>query len=273
MDTLPESYMANNFMDTPSESYMGNSGGQPFMTSDVGGNKQDQPLITQQQSQMVDASSSRPEEHRRMDESAARKEEKETTLVGMAKAGIVEVVKELQNKVPSSLHDKEGLVVVAMKNIKLHKLGEAHHVDERETVFMTAAKNGIVEIVLAVQDKIRSVVHQTNSNNENVLLMAVKNRQTKVVEALNNHLDKDLFGSLILKVDSRENTVLHLAAGTSSNSERSWQIAGAAMQMMWDIKWFQYETSLVPEHFIFRTNKDGKTGGGGGESSSKNTKN
>nr|KYP60901.1 hypothetical protein KK1_023322 [Cajanus cajan] len=252
MDTLPESYMANNFMDTPSESYMGNSGGQPFMTSDVGGNKQDQPLITQQQSQ---------KEHRRMDESAARKEEKETTLVGMAKAGIVEVVKELQNKVPSSLHDKEGLVVVAMKNIKLHKLGEAHHVDERETVFMTAAKNGIVEIVLAVQDKIRSVVHQTNSNNENVLLMAVKNRQTKVVEALNNHLDKDLFGSLILKVDSRENTVLHLAAGTSSNSERSWQIAGAAMQMMWDIKWFQYETSLVPEHFIFRTNKDGKTGG------------
>nr|KYP60928.1 hypothetical protein KK1_023350 [Cajanus cajan] len=249
--------LLNIFMTRPYESYMGISGGQPFMRPNVGGNKQDQPFITQQQLQ----TSSRPEEHRRIDESATRKEEKETTFVGMAKAGIVEVVNELQNKVPSSLHDKESLVVVAMKNIKLHKLGEAHHVDKRETAFLAAAKNGIVEIVFAVQAKIPSAVHETNSNNENVLLVAVKNRQTKVVEVLKKHLDKDLFASLILEVDNRENTVLHLAAGTSGNSERSWQIAGAAMQMMWDIKWFQYMRALVPEHFTFRTNKDDKTAG------------
>jgi len=66
-----------------------------------------------------------------------------------------------------------------------------------------------------------------------------RNRQTSVVEVLRKNLDKELFDSLILEVDNRENTVLHLAAGTTTNSERTWQTAGAAMQMMWDIKWYQ----------------------------------
>lgn len=188
------------------------------------------------------AASSGPQENNTV-ESAAKNEEKET-FVTVAKAGIVELVNELHNKVPSTLHDtttpeKENLLIVAMKNIK-YKIGE-HHVDKKETAFLAAAKYGIVEIVFALQSKIPSAVHETNSNNENVLLVAVKNRQTKVVEVLRKHMDKELFDSLILEVDNRENTVLHLAAGTgtTSNSERTWQIAGAAMQMMWDIKWYQ----------------------------------
>jgi len=186
------------------------------------------------------AASSGPQENNTV-ESAAKNEEKET-FVTVAKAGIVELVNELHNKVPSTLHDtttpeKENLLIVAMKNIK-YKIGE-HHVDKKETAFLAAAKSGIVEIVFALQSKIPSAVHETNSNNENVLLVAVKNRQTKVVEVLRNHMDKELFDNLILEVDNRENTVLHLAAGTTSNTERTWQIAGAAMQMMWDIKWYQ----------------------------------
>ncbi|KAL2956630.1 hypothetical protein AAZX31_18G096600 [Glycine max] len=208
------------------------------------------------------AASSGPQENNTV-ESAAKNEEKET-FVTVAKAGIVELVNELHNKVPSTLHDtttpeKENLLIVAMKNIK-YKIGE-HHVDKKETAFLAAAKSGIVEIVFALQSKIPSAVHETNSNNENVLLVAVKNRQTKVVEVLRNHMDKELFDNLILEVDNRENTVLHLAAGTTSNTERTWQIAGAAMQMMWDIKWYQYIRALVPEHFAFRTNKDDKTAG------------
>lgn len=186
------------------------------------------------------AASSGQQENNRV-ESAAKNEEKET-FVAVAKAGIVELVNELHNKVPSTFHDtnspeKENLLIVAMKNIK-YKIGE-HHVDKKETAFLAAAKSGIVEIVFALQSKIPSAVHETNSNNENVLLVAVKNRQTKVVEVLRNHMDKELFDNLILEVDNRENTVLHLAAGTTSNTERTWQIAGAAMQMMWDIKWYQ----------------------------------
>ncbi|TKY46854.1 Ankyrin repeat-containing protein [Spatholobus suberectus] len=253
--------LLNIFMKRPYESYMGITGGQPFMRRDVQDKDLAKTFITQQQLQMVGAASSRAQENNRM-ESAAKSEEKETTFVAVAKAGIVEIVNELQNKVPSA-HDtipnKENLLVVAMKNIK-YKFAE-HHVDKKETAFLAAAKNGIVEIVFALQSKIPSVVHETNSNNENVMLVAVKNRQTNVVEVLRKNLDKELFDSLNLEVDNRENTVLHLAAGTSSNTERSWQIAGAAMQMMWDIKWYQYVRDLVPEHFTFRNNKDDKTAG------------
>ncbi|KAK7333548.1 hypothetical protein VNO80_30323 [Phaseolus coccineus] len=257
--------LLNIFMKRPHESYMGISGGQPFMKLDTGDNDLVQPFITQQQLQMVGAASSgQSQQENTRTESAAKNEEKETTFVSVAKAGIVDLVNELQNKVPTALNDstnpeKENLLVVAMKNIK-YKLGE-HHVDKKETAFLTAAKNGIVEIVFELQSKIPSAVHETNSNNENVLLVAVKNRQTNVVEVLKKNLDKELFDSLILEVDNRENTVLHLAAGTSTNTERTWQIAGAAMQMMWDIKWYQYVRALVPEHFTFRTNKDEKTGG------------
>ncbi|KAL9322626.1 hypothetical protein ACSQ67_010679 [Phaseolus vulgaris] len=235
--------LLNIFMKRPHESYMGISGGRPFMKLDTGHNDLVQP--TRQQLQMVGvASSGQSQQENTRTESATKNEEKETTFVSVAKAGIVDLVNELQNKVPTALNDntnpeKENLLVVAMKNIK-YKLGE-HHVDKKETAFLTAAKNGIVEIVFELQSKIPSAVHETTSNNENVLLVAVKNRQTNVVEVLKKNLDKELFDSLILEVDNRENTVLHLAAGTTTNTERTWQIAGVAMQMMWDIKWYQDE--------------------------------
>ncbi|KAK7342374.1 hypothetical protein VNO80_25324 [Phaseolus coccineus] len=183
-----------------------------------------------------------------LQKSTAKNEEKETTFVSVAKAGIVDLVNELQNKVPNTLNDstnseKENLLVVAMKNIK-HKLGE-DDVDKQETAILTAAKNGIVEIEIELQSKIPSVTHETNSNNENMLLVVVKNRQSNVVKVLKKNLDKKLFDSLILEVDNRENTVLHLAAGTTTNTERTWQIVGAAMQMMWDIKWYQYVRALI----------------------------
>ncbi|KAG5001961.1 hypothetical protein JHK87_023033 [Glycine soja] len=197
--------LLNIFMERPYESYIGITGGRPFLRED---RDLGQPVITQQQLQMVGGAASSGQQENNRVESAAKNEEK-------------------------------------------------------ETAFLAAAKYGIVEIVFALQSKIPSAVHETNSNNENVLLVAVKNRQTKVVEVLRKHMDKELFDSLILEVDNRENTVLHLAAGTgtTSNSERTWQIAGAAMQMMWDIKWYQYIRALVPEHFVFRTNKDDKTAG------------
>ncbi|XP_027340974.1 uncharacterized protein LOC113854267 [Abrus precatorius] len=192
----------------------------------------------------------------------ALKNEKKETLVGVTKAGIIDIVNELQTKVPSAQHDtspnKDSTVRVALKNIKYKSV---ESVDKYETAFLAAAKNGIVEIVFALQSVIPSAIHETNSNNENVLLVAVKNRQTNVVEVLRKSLDKELFDSLIFEVDNRENTLLHLAAGTTSGSERTWKIVGAAMQMMWDIKWYQYIRDLVPEHFIFRNNKDNKTAG------------
>ncbi|KAL9319777.1 hypothetical protein ACSQ67_011616 [Phaseolus vulgaris] len=127
------------------------------------------------------------------------------------------------------------------------RLNEPTKEMDKDNAFLTAAKNGIMEIVLALKSKIPSVMHETNSNNENVLLVAVKNRQTKIVEELKNNLDKKLFDNLILEVDDMENTVLHLASGTTTHNERTWQIAGSAMQMMWDIKWYEESSEWMKE--------------------------
>ncbi|KAK7284288.1 hypothetical protein RJT34_19032 [Clitoria ternatea] len=132
-------------------------------------------------------------------------------------------------------------------------------IQSSESAYLTAARNGIVEIVYELQSKISSALHDVTSGKENVLLVAVKNRQPLVVEGLRNKLRKQDFDTLMSGVDYNENTVLHLAAFTISDQEKSWQISGSAMQMMWDIKWYQYIGELVPAYFHFRNNNDGKT--------------
>ncbi|KAK7320545.1 hypothetical protein VNO77_30109 [Canavalia gladiata] len=135
-------------------------------------------------------------------------------------------------------------------------------INEKETTFLVAAKNGIIEMVNEILSRIPSVIHNTNLKKENVLLVAVMSRQPRVVECLKMRLESkpEVWNNLILAVDQDENTLLHLAAYAPSD-DKAWQIAGSALQMMWDIKWFQYIKGLVPQHFYFRSDKEGKTAG------------
>ncbi|TKY47016.1 Ankyrin repeat-containing protein [Spatholobus suberectus] len=146
-------------------------------------------------------------------------------------------------------------IISAFKKVALN-------IDREETVILVAARNGIVEMVNELISKIPSAIHETNSKKKNVLLVAVENRQTIVVKALKKRFGekktKLVLYNLILGVDEQEKTVLHLAAAPT---DKGWMISGAALQMMWHIKWFQYIKELVPEHFTVRTNENGKTAG------------
>ncbi|CAL0331953.1 unnamed protein product [Lupinus luteus] len=133
-------------------------------------------------------------------------------------------------------------------------------IDPKETAFLIAAKNGIVEIVREILLKIPSALHDTTADKRNVFHVAVKNRQPLVVETLIKNLRKQDTENLIEAVDKDENTVLHLAAEQLDN-ETAWKIPGSAMQMMWDITWFRYIKSQVPEHFVYRRNINDKTSG------------
>ncbi|KAG2391103.1 uncharacterized protein HKW66_Vig0131360 [Vigna angularis] len=134
--------------------------------------------------------------------------------------------------------------------------------DKKETAFLVAARNGIVEMVEEMLYRIPSVIHNTNSKKENVLLVAVRNRQPLVVESLKTKMQSKLevWNNLTLTVDEDENTMLHLAA-YAPGRDKPWQIAGSALQTVWDITWFQYIKSLVPRHFYFRSDKKGKNAG------------
>ncbi|XP_073224347.1 uncharacterized protein [Cicer arietinum] len=131
-----------------------------------------------------------------------------------------------------------------------------------ETPILTAARYGIVEMVNVLIKKIPSSIYEINLENKNILLVAVENRRTVVVESIRKWskecAKKEVFDSLIRQVDNEDNTMLHLAATPSG---QDWNIHGAALQLMWHIKWFQYVKGLVPKHFTIKTNKKNKTAG------------
>ncbi|GAU23726.1 hypothetical protein TSUD_128300, partial [Trifolium subterraneum] len=108
-----------------------------------------------------------------------------------------------------------------------------------ETAILTAARNGIVEIVDEIITKVPSSIYEVNLENKNVLLVAVENRRTIVVEGIRKRFEEcnkmTIFDNLIQGVDKEENTVLHLAA----TNVTYWNISGAALKMMWHMKWFQ----------------------------------
>jgi hypothetical protein len=104
---------------------------------------------------------------------------------------------------------------------------------------LTAARNHIFEILNELIKWAPHSIYEVNLENKNVLLVAVENRRSIVVEGLRKLFEKRdkriTFDNLIQGVDNQENTVLHLAA----TSDQDWNISGAALKIMWHFKWFQ----------------------------------
>ncbi|XP_058782205.1 uncharacterized protein LOC131656523 [Vicia villosa] len=192
--------------------------------------------------------------------------ESETTILTKAINNLVKKVDELTTKI---VNNSEEPKITENRQINLQEILESEEpkiseksrlILESETAILTAARNGIVEIVNELITKIPSSIYDVNLENKNVLLVAVENRRTNVVEALRKQYKEikteTIFDNLIQGVDYEENTVLHLAA---TISDRDWHISGSSVKMMWHMKWFEYTKGLVPEHFIYRTNKKDKT--------------
>ncbi|XP_004516111.1 uncharacterized protein [Cicer arietinum] len=169
-----------------------------------------------------------------------------------------ETLKSKEAKKSETLNNGDTNKAETLKNEKAKKAKTM----KSETPILTAARYGIVEMVTVLIKKIPSSIYETNLENKNILLVAVENRRTVVVESLRKWFKEcnkyPIFDNLIQEVDNEDNTVLHLAA---TPGDQDWNISGAALQMMWHIKWFQYTKGLVPEHFPFRTNKEDKTAG------------
>jgi len=153
---------------------------------------------------------------------------------------------EEENK--TDVDEKKGVDRSESMKKESDQLAEEEKIDKKETAFLVAARNGIVEMVDEMLNRIPSVIHNTNSKKENVLLVAVLNRQPLVVESLKTKMQSKLevWNNLTLTVDEDENTMLHLAAN-APGGDKPWQIAGSALQMVWDIKWFQVYIFLLHE--------------------------
>ncbi|XP_058784015.1 uncharacterized protein LOC131658773 [Vicia villosa] len=82
---------------------------------------------------------------------------------------------------------------------------------DSDTAILTAARNGIVEIVDVLLRQIPSSIYEVNLESKNVLLVAIENRRPNVVEALLKWVQENnkmrIFHNLIQSRDMQENTV------------------------------------------------------------------
>ncbi|XP_031400035.1 uncharacterized protein LOC116210315 [Punica granatum] len=124
-----------------------------------------------------------------------------------------------------------------------------------ETAIPLAAKNGVTEMVEKILEDFPVAIHDMNSEKKNIVLLAVENRQPHVYKLmLKRNILKD---NIFRRVDNKGNSALHLAA--MLRDYKPWLIPGAALQMQWEMKWFEFVKSSMPRHFFVRYNDEGKT--------------
>ncbi|KAM4075526.1 hypothetical protein ACB094_10G176300 [Castanea mollissima] len=126
--------------------------------------------------------------------------------------------------------------------------------EKTETVILLAARNGITEMVEYILKEFPVAINDRNKD-KNIVLLAAENRQTHVLQHL---LEQEFVKcKLIHEVDANENNALHLAA--QIGKQKPWLIPGAALQMQWEIKWYEFVKDNMPQHFCYQVNKEGMT--------------
>ncbi|KAF3958751.1 hypothetical protein CMV_016374 [Castanea mollissima] len=158
----------------------------------------------------------------------------EAPILVATRNGITNMVEQILQKLPMAINGKSK--------------------EKTETTILLAARNGITEIVEYILNKFPLAIDD-KSEGQNIVLLAAKNRQTHVLQLL---LEQEFVKrKLIHEVDSDENNALHLAA--QIGKQRPWLIPGAALQMQWEIKWYEFVKDNMPQHFCYQVNKEGKT--------------
>ncbi|KAJ3705613.1 hypothetical protein LUZ61_009318 [Rhynchospora tenuis] len=177
--------------------------------------------------------------------------------------------------------NKHSNIMIALKEgdrDKLKKLLEkfsleARDIDEKDIVFfgmeekestngpntqspvLIAAKMGVTEMVKRILEKFPVALLDQDKDEKNIVLLAVECRQVHVYNYLLEL--QTLKDHVFAKVDKDGNSALHLAAKLSHS--RPWSIAGAALQMQWESKWYKYVLNSMDQEIFVTLNHQGKT--------------
>lgn len=135
---------------------------------------------------------------------------------------------------PVSIRHKKGKKKVVL-TAEAGKTKEQKSRLGQETPVLIAAKNGVVEMVEKILHLFPVAIHDLNADQKNIVLLAVENRHPHVYTLLLNR--NILRESAFRIVDSQGNSALHLAAKLGHH--KPWLIPGAALQMQWELKWYQ----------------------------------
>ncbi|PON92518.1 Ankyrin repeat-containing protein [Trema orientale] len=124
---------------------------------------------------------------------------------------------------------------------------------KEQTALLIAAKAGATEMVEKILDEFPVAIQDVDSEQKNVVLLAIENRQPHVYKFLlkRENIPRE---SVFRHVDQQGNSALHLAA-TQCGEYRPWLIPGSALQMQWEIKWFEFVKNSMPPNFFPHYNK------------------
>lgn len=124
----------------------------------------------------------------------------------------------------------------------------------KETPLLVASKMGIVEMVRKILKKFPIAIQDTDSDEKNILLLAVEHRQTDVY----NWLIGEKYPEYVFyQVDKHGNNAVHLAA--MYQKLEVWRIPGSALQLQGERKWYKYVKHTLPPQSYVRYNNKGQT--------------
>lgn len=190
------------------------------------------------------------------------KEGATTTIIIESKCSIADkILKHFPISIGDKMGNKKVILRAATTTTDTGKKTDHHHHHQnmqflrKETPVLLAAKNGVVEMVEKILHLFPVAIHDLNADQKNIVLLAVENRHPHIYELLlrRNILKESAFRM----VDSQGNSALHLAAKLGDH--KPWLIPGAALQMQWELKWYQFVKGSMPPNFFPRYNKEGKT--------------
>ncbi|XP_020534583.1 uncharacterized protein LOC105633178 isoform X2 [Jatropha curcas] len=181
------------------------------------------------------------------------KEKNDKPVLVAANLGVTEMVNKFIEAYPYAIQElntlQKNLVLLTYEKKKTPKFCQ------KETPILMAAKMGITEIVDKVLNTFPVAIQDLDSDKKNVVLLAVEQRQTDVYNLLLKRAM--LKESVFRQLDNDGNSALHLAA--KFGDHRPWLIPGAALQMQWEIKWYNFVKKSMPPHFFVKHNSKGQT--------------
>ncbi|PHT32809.1 hypothetical protein CQW23_29146 [Capsicum baccatum] len=123
----------------------------------------------------------------------------------------------------------------------------------KETPLLVASKMGILEMVKRILKKFPIAIQDTDSEEKNILLLAVEHRQTMVYNWL---IEGKYPESVYSQEDKHGNNAVHITA--KYQNLEVWRIPGKALQLQGEWKWYKYVKHTLPQLDV-RYNKKGQT--------------
>ncbi|KAK7382753.1 hypothetical protein VNO80_01810 [Phaseolus coccineus] len=152
---------------------------------------------------------------------------------------------------------RDPLNVAKRRRVSVQKREERRkNTEERpeRTALFLATKTGIVEIVNKFLQVHPAAIYHVTENKQNILNMAVKYRQKKILKLIER---TGTIESLVAQITDKGRTVLHEVA--RMDYYKAEHLAGVAFHLQDELRWYDSVRRFTPKHYSMHCDIDGYT--------------